>query len=164
MQGLLDYAESFQGMPYIFGGPQWPTPSNGYFGFDCSGYVQEVLASIGQDPPGDQNAQTLFEHFSKYGMVYFKGHEPPHAHALGALAFFGENADNITHVGFITRVDPLRMMEAGGGTSKTRTIEDAVKADARIRMRPVHRRKDLIAIIRPHYLMMKGNFNVSTSR
>lgn len=135
MDKLLKYAMSFVGRPYIWGGDD---PMRG---FDCSGLVQEILASTGLDPAGDQNAQALYNHFEKVGSVDTWG--------PGALAFFGKDARNITHIGFC--VDQYRMIEAGGGGSKTLTEQDAVKQNAYVRMRLIKNRKDLVAVIKPRY-------------
>lgn len=135
MRILYDYAMSFVGQPYRWGGDD---PIHGY---DCSGLVQEILESCGVDPKGDQTAQGLYDYFEK------RGHW--NRIMLGALAFFGKDAKHITHVGFC--LDPYRMIEAGGGGSKTKTREDAAKSNAYVRVRPLDSRKDLVAIIRPSY-------------
>lgn len=149
MQLLINTAMSYVNTPYKWGGDD---PS----GIDCSGLVQEILASIGEDPKGDQTAQKLFEYFEKNGRVFFNHFETiSDADSLGALAFYGKNRDTIKHVGFIVGLNPLRMVEAGGGGRHIRTIKDAIKHNAYVRVRPVSSRKDLLAIIRPHYRMMR---------
>jgi cell wall-associated NlpC family hydrolase len=134
MNILYDYAMSFVGLPYKWGG------DNALTGFDCSGLVQEILASAGVDPRGDQTAQELFDHF-KHGQW--------NVHALGSLAFYGKDAASITHVAFM--IDPYRVIEAGGGDSTTTTRSVAEEKNATVRMRHISHRRDLIAIIRPDY-------------
>ena len=134
MKTLIQYAHSFLGKPYIWGG------DDPILGFDCSGLVQELLASVGMDPPGDQTAHNLYMHFIN---------EPHTSKAkAGSLAFFGPRP-KVTHVGFM--IDKWRMVEAGGGGSRTKTVADAAAQNAYIRIRPIHRRTDLIAIIHPNY-------------
>lgn len=132
---LLDYAFHFIGLPYRWGGDD---PINGY---DCSGFVQECLASVGMDPPGDQTAQALHDHF----LVSSATSDP----VPGSLAFFGKDASRITHVAIV--LDSKSMIEAGGGGSKTVSLEAAAAQNAFIRVRPIASRKDLVAILRPPY-------------
>ena len=55
MKKLVDYALSFTKIPYRWAG------DDPMAGFDCSGYLQEVLASVGMDPRGDQTSQALHD-------------------------------------------------------------------------------------------------------
>jgi cell wall-associated NlpC family hydrolase len=135
MDLLIRYAMSFVGLPYRWGGDD---PMEG---FDCSGLVQEILASAGMDPPGDQTAQALYDHFEKTGTVGAVG--------PGVLAFYGQSVRKITHVGFC--IDQYRMVEAGGGGSRTINLKAAVDQNAYVRIRLVTTRKDLVATINPRY-------------
>lgn len=121
MKTLVNYALSFVGVKYKWGGA---SPEEGY---DCSGYLQEVLASVGMDPPGDQTADNLFNFF------LIQGDELP-APQAGALAFFGKPA---SHCGFC--IDSYRMVEATGSY---------------VRLRPVYRNyRDIpITILMPRYM------------
>lgn len=136
MDILKAYALSFLGTPYKYGG------ANRLTGLDCSEFVQELLRSVGMDPPGDQNAQALFDHFSQNG-------DWNKAQA-GALAFFGKDSKNITHVAML--LDPYRIIEAGGGDGTTTSLEAAQAKGAMVRIRLLKFRKDLVAVIRPHYI------------
>ena len=136
MKHLIQYAMSFCGTPYIWGG------DDPIKGFDCSGFVQEILASSGIELPKDFTADGLYH----YLIVNGEGFEGP-AQA-GALAFFGK-ASRITHVGFM--LDDYRMIEAGGGDSRTTDEEVAARKNAYIRVRSIFLRKDLKAIVRPVY-------------
>ena len=135
MNILRDYALQFVGTPYRWGGDD---PMDG---FDCSGFVQELLASCGIDPPADQTAQGLYNHFEKLG-GYNK-------HGCGALAFYGKSVTQITHVALM--IDPYRIVEAGGGGSKTLTRQDAAAQNAYVRVRLLNARGDLVAVIKPSY-------------
>lgn len=135
MIDLVTYAMSFIGTPYIWGGSD---PING---FDCSGFVQELLASIGFDPKGDQTAQGLYEAFKNSA---FKD-----VHGPGALAFYGKDLQNITHVTMM--INSWQCVGANGGGSKTTSRETAAAADAFIKVRPVDYRSDLLIILMPNY-------------
>ncbi len=135
MQILLDYALQFVGKPYRWGGK---TPIGG---FDCSGLVQEILSSCGLDVPGDQNAQAYYYIFQKSGVMS--------AAKCGALAFFGKDEHNITHIGLL--LDGNRMLEAGGGDSKTTNDLEALTQRAYVRIRPVNHRSDCVGILMPPY-------------
>lgn len=135
MDILRQYAMSFLGTPYKFGG------ANRLTGLDCSEFVQELLRSVGLDPPGDQSAQALFDHFSVNGEW--------NRHGMGSLVFFGENAKKITHVAMM--LDQYRIIEAGGGRSDTTTLDAAKEKGAMVRVRHLSFRKDVVAVIRPRY-------------
>lgn len=136
MNLLAAYAFSFLGTFYKFGG------NNKLEGLDCSGLVVELLKSTGEPLPyADMSAQMLFDHFSQNGEY--------NRYQIGALAFYGKSATEITHVGML--LDPYRMIEAGRGDRLTLTLEDARAKGAVVRIRPVKRRKDLVAVIRPKY-------------
>lgn len=135
MEILRNYAIQFVGRPYRWGGDD---PMQG---FDCSGFIQELLASVGLDPSGDQTAQSLFNHFEKNARW--------NEHECGALVFFGESVLKITHVAMM--IDRYRIVEAGGGGSKTTSEEAASAQNAYIRVRHLKGRKDVVAIIRPWY-------------
>lgn len=135
MELLRTYALSFIGTRYRWGG------DDPIQGFDCSGFVQELLASAGMDPPGDQTAQGLFNHFEITGTW--------DSYTLGALAFYGESVTKITHVAML--LDQYRVIEAGGGGSRTNTIDDAATQNAFVRIRPIRRRCDLVAVVKPRY-------------
>lgn len=135
---LKQYAISLVGTPYRWGG------DDPLAGFDCSGLVIELLQSKGLLPHGyDNTAQGLYNHFTKEGMSL--GSFP----GLGSLVFYGKSTEKITHIGFM--LDNYRMLEAGGGRSTTTTVEDAIRHNAFVRIRPINFRADLVAIVSPKY-------------
>ena len=77
---LTRSALKFLGVPYVFGG----TSSSG---FDCSGYVQHVFASLGIRLPRTADAQ------------YDAGHRVVGAMKPGDLVFFQTYAAGASHVG-----------------------------------------------------------------
>lgn len=126
-------------VPYIWGG------SNPLTGLDCSGFAIWCLRSIGLWNSGDTTAQGLHNHFSKAkGSTYSIDYKFP---KVGTLAFFGKSITEITHVGLI--IEGRIMVEAGGGGSKTLTPDDAKKAGACVRVMPLSRRPDLVALVSP---------------
>lgn len=134
MKILYDYAMSFLNTPYRWGGDDPMT------GFDCSGFVQELLASVGIDPPRDQTAQALHDHFILDGYSWRR--------ETGALIFYGKNG-RVNHVAFALTENLV--IEAAGGGSRTRTLKDAVRDNAWIRIRPYNYRPDIIRTILPQY-------------
>lgn len=136
MNELISYAKKFIGTPYIWGG------SHPAKGFDCSGLIQHILASVGMDPAGDQTAQALYDHFIKNGDEVW-------GFKTGALVFYGHDIQSITHISMC--VNSFQVIEAGGGGSKTIDTQSAVAAEAYVRIRPVDHRKDVIAVIFPRY-------------
>jgi cell wall-associated NlpC family hydrolase len=138
LKALIEYARRFIGVPYYYGGEH---PSRG---FDCSGFIQEVLQYVGIDPVGDQSAQALYNHFLTNSVGSFPG--------TGALVFYGEDVDKITHVALMT--SNFTVIEAAGGSPEMigpKALELAVEKKAFVKERPLTRRKDIVAIILPHY-------------
>lgn len=122
-------------IPYRWGGDD-------FTGFDCSGVVQELLASVGADLPGDQSAAALHDHFSKPANHISR--EPQ----LGALVFYGSST-KIIHVAMA--YSKRLMFEEGGGGSNVSTVDAAAKANAYGRFRPIRFGKDLQGIYMPDY-------------
>lgn len=139
MDKLIAYAMQFVGVPYKWGGA---SPMEG---LDCSGLVQEILRFSGEDPPGDQTAQGLYDWFSAPGRGAF-------VYGPGALAFYGESVLKITHVGFC--LDQYRMIEAAGGGSRTTDREAAIRDKAFVRGALIKSRKDFLCVIKPNYLQI----------
>jgi cell wall-associated NlpC family hydrolase len=142
MKTLVEYAKSFIGKPYLWAG-EGPT------GFDCSGLVQEILRSVGEDPSGDQTAQGLFNYFRENGTI-LQRMKPC------ALIFYGKSSRQITHVAF--GIDNFRIVEAGGGGSSTVNVDVADKQGAMIRIRPHNHRTDMVAIFMPDYINCQKEF------
>lgn len=135
MEILRAYALQLVGTPYRWGG------SSPMGGMDCSGFVQELLASVGLDPVGDQTAQGLFDFFDQNGE---RNPKP----GVGVLAFYGESVSKVIHVALL--LDPYRLIEAGGGGAKVTTIEMAEQFNAFIRVRHLSHRP-ILALRKPRY-------------
>lgn len=130
------YALSLLGLPYRWGG------DDPIGGFDCSGLVIEILQSCGVLPRGyDNTAQGLFKKFWEYG--------EPGVVEFGSLAFFGRSVEKIIHITYL--LDDYRMIEAGGGGSRTTSNDAAERDNAFVRIRPIKWRSDLVAIVKPKY-------------
>lgn len=134
VQDMVLYALSFLGKPYLWGG-------NGPQGFDCSGFVQEVLASAGLDPSGDQSAQALFDILSMYGKVF--SNETP---AAGDIIFYGTDSKSISHVAFM--INSWQQIGANGGNHTCTDLRSAEKLGAMVKVRPWNYRKDFVAFVR----------------
>ena len=135
LEVLKQYALSFLGVPYRFGG------RNRLEGLDCSQFVIEQLVALGGLPHGfDSTAQSLY--------TRFKDRECPPE--IGALAFYGADRKTITHVALCLNAN--QMIEAGGGTSSTVSREQAIERNAMVRIRPIRYRKDYLCSVLPNYL------------
>ena len=134
MEFLIKYALSWLGTPYIWGGQ-----SRG--GVDCSGLVQVILQSAGASPQSDYTAHGLYLHFLANGSILKEPKE-------GAVIFYG-TSDRMIHTAFC--LNDWQIIEAGGGNSKIKTVEEAQAANAYVRIRPYDYRKDIYAIIMPRY-------------
>lgn len=116
---VLDLAKRWLGVPYRWGG------DDPMAGFDCSGFVVELLKSVGiLGRNEDLTAEGL------------RGRFPvaPTAEA-GRLVFWGgRDAGLATHVELL--LDDTLSIGASGGGSKTQSLVDAVAANAYIKVRP----------------------------
>lgn len=129
---MLSLAHSFYGIPYKWGGK---TPQ----GFDCSGFVCELLMSIGKLPNNTVlSSGGLYRAFQDLEVA-----KP----SKGCLLFYGKNAENISHVA--VAIDAEFMYEAGGGDSTTRSLLDSMRKRAYVRRRRIDRRSDLVAVVDP---------------
>jgi cell wall-associated NlpC family hydrolase len=128
---MISVGMSLLNIPYKWGG------SNNHDGYDCSGFIQELLSCIGKDPKGDQDAQSLYNYLSI-------SEEWEKKLDRGSILFFGKDIKDITHVAIALSND--LMLECGGGDRTTLSLIDALKKGAKVRVRPI--RKDLIAYVR----------------
>jgi cell wall-associated NlpC family hydrolase len=133
IEAMITYGVAFIGGPYKYGG------DDPMAGFDCSGFVQELLLSVGWGPPTDHSAQDLFH--------FLSGKNWSEKLQRGAIVFFGKNREKIGHVAIA--LNDEMMLEAGGGDATTTTLPEAIKRNAFIRIRPIKHRKDLIAYLYP---------------
>lgn len=99
-------------------------------GLDCSGFVCEVLRSVGLIGKEDYSAQMLYDKFKKNQSDLQEG----------SLLFFGKSETALTHVAIA--IDDYLMVEAGGGDSTTDTLEKAIARNAYVRVRPISSRAD----------------------
>lgn len=131
------YGMTLLGQPYQYGG-------NGPFGYDCSGFVTEVMKSVGVlNYSYNDTADGIFH--TMQDPLYGKLIDHPEA---GALVFFGKKGQKIDHVALV--IDENTMIEAGGGFSGIKTEELNAHA-AMIRIRPIKMRVDFRAFIMPRY-------------
>lgn len=92
---LIEYALMYHNTPYLWGG-------RSHYGIDCSGLSQIVYRMAGIDIPRDASQQVL------QGDAYsFLEEALP-----GDLAFFGDDAGAITHVGILWKEN--RIIHASG--------------------------------------------------
>ncbi len=136
---MLKYAKSQLGKPYIYG-------ANGGGAYDCSGFVLEMLRSIGLIGRSDMTAQQIYHHFNLPG-----NHQDLESTEQGDLVFYGKGLHKISHVAMVCEDEDsfILIVEAGGGNASTATLNKARKQGAQIRIRPIDHRKDMIAILTP---------------
>lgn len=138
IQDLIRYAESFLGIPYIFGGKS-------YQGMDCSMLACEVLKSIGFIGYHEQlSAQGLCDRLSSPGKGSVCDRSLP-----GSFLFFGKSPALISHVAIA--ISPYSLLESGGGDERCISTQMANSIDARVRRRGINYRLDFITAIYPLY-------------
>lgn len=130
-QYAVNLALKLQGIPYIWGGSEPRT------GFDCSGFVIWILQVFGRLPAGDWTSDMLMKEFPET-----KDPKP------GDLVFYGMNGEKkfSTHVMmYIGEMSgQLMCIGASGGDSKTLTVKDAEAKNAKVKIKPIHYRRDFI--------------------
>ena len=124
---ILENAKSFLGTPYVWGGESM---SEG--GFDCSGYVYNVLKASKIICVRD----TAQGYYNKYKSNTSNLNKP------GALIFFGKSTKSITHVAI--NIDGVHMYESMGNKSNTKS-----KPGKGVVKSLITRRKDLVAVCTP---------------
>lgn len=114
-------------------------------GFDCSGFVLELLKACGEIAHGTpkMSAQQIYNHYEKIGSSTL---------GPGTLAFYGSDSSRVVHMGFCLTSN--LMLESGGGDSTTTTEERAIAQNAFIRMRPLGYRKDFLCTLKPAYKLL----------
>ncbi len=116
------YLQKWVGHFYLWGGDD---PS----GFDCSGLILEVLKSVGiVKHTIDVTANYLY-------MTFKKQHKEKGG--MGYLVFWF-SGDTATHVEMM--IDEHHVIGASGGGSSTKTVADAIKQNAFVKMRPIRYR------------------------
>ena len=121
---ILANAAKYLGMPYVWGGE---SESEG--GFDCSGYIYNVLKDSGYKVARD-TAQGYYNRF--------KNNEIKAVEA-SALLFFGKSTSKVTHVAIA--IDSINMYESIGSRLNTKYNKGKGVTVSRI-----SRRNDLVAI------------------
>jgi len=120
--------------PYIWG-------ADGPDSFDCSGFVGYILRKIGLIPSDyDDTAQGYHNRYFDVGVTEARG---------GCLAFYGKSHERITHIMFC--LNDKACIGAIGGGRWTDTVAKALGRKARIDVRPIGYRRDLIYIVDPFY-------------
>lgn len=110
-------------------------------GIDCSNLVVDILKTVGiYNYSGGASSQYLFNMLYQGEFDELK---------LGSICFYGRSVDQIHHCGIMLNEDLI--MESGGGTSKTSSIEKAREHNARVRIRKYDYRTDLISVVNPSY-------------
>ena len=108
-------------------------------GMDCSGFVLKVLSDVGYDLP-DMTANALYNYcINKNGQS---------SKECDSLIFFGRT-NKITHVAIsLGKVNgKWLMVEAAGAGRESLNMskDDLLRIDARVRIKPVDHRSDLVA-------------------
>lgn len=131
---VLKYAWSFIGMPYIWGG------DDPILGFDCSGFIIELLKSVGLLPRrGDWTAHQLYDKFRTNLVKHPR---------KGCLVFWhNSKGERIVHVELVCATGIA--IGASGGGSRTLTEQHAAIHNAFIKPRPYCSRKRIAGFIDP---------------
>lgn len=135
---LADIAEKFFGTPYVFGGNDIET------GIDCSGFVCEVLRSVGLLDMRDYTAQMLHDKFEDRPFTMLIDRElasPFRYFKRGDIIFYGNNVGSITHVSIY--LGDGMIIEAGGEGRKATT-----RGYVRYRKLSINSRADIVAVAR----------------
>ncbi len=133
----ITVAKSFIGTPYVWGGE-----SKEEGGFDCSGYLYNVLRGSGYNVPRD----TAQGYYKRYCLNRCEDKS-------GALLFFGKSINNITHVAI--SLGGGYMIESRGTKANTKS-----KPGIGVVISKTTRRKDLVAICSVDKNVSRETFNI----
>ena len=118
----LWYLKQWIGTPYCWGGDDFSA-------MDCSGLIVEVFKAIGRFKEAEDFTADGLYHLYKSGELE-EGREPYE----GCLVFwFNPLTERATHVAMM--IDNYFLIHASGGGSATKTLADAIKHNAFIKMR-----------------------------
>lgn len=108
-------------------------------GIDCSGMAIECLQAVGKFPlKEDTTADGLWKMFSP-NCIVDEARE-------GDLVFWFDRNGKAYHVAIA--IDWYHCLTADGGGKHVKTLEDAIKYNAFIKIRTINHRKDLPKIVR----------------
>ncbi len=141
----VKYLWKWIGLQYYYGG------DDAMIGVDCSGLIVEVLQAVGILEGAHQNIRDWTAH----GLyLKFKGLEPiAETPIAGCLVFWFNNGKAI-HVGMLVSQDLF--ISAAGGNKKTKTIEEAIRQNAFVKLRPITYRGQSYKIVDP-FLSIENN-------
>ena len=126
----VQIAWSYMGQPYIWGG------DDPIKGFDCSGLIVEILKSLGYiSEEEDYTANNLISRF--YRIHEISQYEVPDK---GDIVFWQEPNGYFSHVEIA--VSDRFSIGASGGGRRVRSIKDAIKYNAFVKVRPISREDD----------------------
>lgn len=132
-KAATEYAKAFIGTWYKWGGDD---PS----GFDCSGFVCEILQSVGKiNRKEDLTAAKLYSRF---------GTSMTSTPTEGCLVFYrGVGGGPIIHVEYC--LNEFQSIGASGGGSNTITPADAIAQNAFIKIRTIRSRPLIYGFVDP---------------
>lgn len=130
---VVNLALRMYGIPYRWGG------DDPIAGLDCSGLIVELLQSVGiLVIGGDWTAQALWERFRDRVVSKPNG---------GCLVFWESVSGYVRHVELC--LDGELSIGASGGGSATNTLEDAVRQNAYVKIRPIQGRGKIKGYVDP---------------
>jgi len=133
----IKYLWHWLGTPYSWGGQDFSS-------FDCSGLAHEVLQSVGLEPHNfDSTAHDLYLKFIDHKV------ENPYA---GCLVFWFRDGRAV-HVEML--IDDSLVIGASGGGSSVKSLKDAIRQNAFVKMRPLYYRGENFKIIDPFLSLLK---------
>lgn len=126
-EAAIQIAWSHMGRPYIWGG------DDAVVGFDCSGFVQESLRSVGILGRGvDHTADSLLN----AAFMNLPRIKEQYRLREGMLVFWARPDGKIRHVEMVWQAltDRVLIIGAAGGGSNTKTAADAARDNAYVRV------------------------------
>ena len=122
-------------VPYIWGGDDPLTDG----GLDCSGFIGYIFRKLEMLPVGyDRTAQGYYDLWKRL---------PSNFRHVGCVIFYGKRITKITHTMMV--FNPKVCVGAVRGNKYIDTPRKALLRNARVDVRPINYRRDIVAIVDP---------------
>lgn len=138
----IEYAKKFIGVHYRWGGDD-PVLNQYQGGFDCSGFITEILQAVGRLRPTaikELTANGLFNTFKNKSTAIID---------VGCLVFWGNPVKSHVEMVCYNENNLVLTIGASGGSEDVTNSEQAAKKNAFVKIRPLLSRPNFTGVVDP---------------